>query len=528
MQETKPLGAQISHMMKDRGVEVIFGIPGVHNQEMYRGIEEAGIRHILARHEQGAGFMADGYARATGKPGVAYVITGPGLCNIMTAMGQAYSDSVSVLVLSSCLDETAVRSGQLHQMLDQEAAARTVCDWSYQANSAKATYDLVDRAFVEFKTQRPRSKHIQVPIALLGGQVPAAPRQSGTLAGSLGMANVDVSGLAAALTLASYPLFVIGGGAAASSEALRKVVGACGAACFETYAGRGVVGCDNLLNFGAALARPSSAQVMAQADCIVAIGTELAEVDLWRNHMGHGCPVYRIDIDPECLADEHRADVAIHARAEDAMARLLETLTTSFSLWRASDVAHQRNVWRAETEAERPGIIAIVEALRTVVPEDAMIYSDMTQFAYVANEVWPMTRPKHWHHPSGFGTLGYALPAAIGGAVARPAQPTMAIAGDYGFQYSVQELGTAVELGQALPIILWDNGKLKEIEDSMRSAQIAPNAVIAKNPDFVSLAKAYGANAVAPATFAELRRAVTEAFAAGGPTVIYLTPEISA
>ena len=528
MQETKPLGAQISHMMKDRGVEVIFGIPGVHNQEMYRGIEEAGIRHILARHEQGAGFMADGYARATGKPGVAYVITGPGLCNIMTAMGQAYSDSVSVLVLSSCLDETAVRSGQLHQMLDQEAAARTVCDWSYQANSAKATYDLVDRAFVEFKTQRPRSKHIQVPIALLGGQVPAAPRQSSTLAGSLGMANVDVSGLAAALTLASYPLFVIGGGAAASSEALRKVVGACGAACFETYAGRGVVGCDNLLNFGAALARPSSAQVMAQADCIVAIGTELAEVDLWRNHMGHGCPVYRIDIDPECLADEHRADVAIHARAEDAMPRLLETLTTSYSLWRASDVAHQRDVWRAETEAERPGIIAIVEALRTVVPEDAMIYSDMTQFAYVANEVWPMTRPKHWHHPSGFGTLGYALPAAIGGAVARPAQPTMAIAGDYGFQYSVQELGTAVELGQALPIILWDNGKLKEIEDSMRSAQIAPNAVIAKNPDFVSLAKAYGANAVAPATFAELRRAVTEAFAAGGPTVIYLTPEISA
>jgi 5-guanidino-2-oxopentanoate decarboxylase len=528
MQETKPLGAQISHMLKDRGVEVIFGVPGVHNQEMYRGIEEAGIRHVLARHEQGAGFMADGYARATGKPGVAYVITGPGLCNIMTAMGQAYSDSVSVLVLSSCLDETAVRSGQLHQMLDQEAAARTVCDWSYQANSAKAAYDLVDRALVEFKTQRPRSKHIQVPIALLGGQAPAAPRQSGTLAGSLGMANVDVSGLVAALTLASYPLFVIGGGAAASSEALRKVVGACGAACFETYAGRGVVGCDDSLNFGAALARPSSAHVMAQADCIVAIGTELAEVDLWRNHMGHDCPIYRIDIDLECLADEHRADVAIHARAEDAMARLLETLPTSFSLWRAADVAHQRDVWRAETEAERPGIIAIVEALRTVVPEDAMIYSDMTQFAYVANEVWPMTRPKHWHHPSGFGTLGYALPAAIGGAVARPAQPTMAIAGDYGFQYSVQELGTAVELGQALPIILWDNGKLKEIEDSMRSAQIAPNAVIAKNPDFVSLAKAYGAKAVAPATFAELRRAVTEAFAAGGPTVIYLTPEISA
>ena len=130
---SRPLGVQISHMLKDRGVDVIFGIPGVHNQEMYRGIEEAGITHVLARHEQGAGFMADGYARASGKPGVAYVITGPGLCNIMTPMGQAYSDSVSMLVISSCLDEVSVRKGQLHQMKDQRAAAETVCDWSNEA-----------------------------------------------------------------------------------------------------------------------------------------------------------------------------------------------------------------------------------------------------------------------------------------------------------------------------------------------------------------------------------------------------------
>ncbi|MDT2040692.1 MAG: thiamine pyrophosphate-dependent enzyme, partial [Planktomarina sp.] len=158
--------------------------------------------------------------------------------------------------------------------------------------------------------------------------------------------------------------------------------------------------------------------------------------------------------------------------------------------------------------------------------ENTMIYSDMTQLAYVAKEVWPMTRPGHWHHPSGFGTLGYALPAAIGGATARPNQPTMAIAGDYGFQYTVQELGTAVELRQPLPIILWDNGKLKEIEDSMRRAQIAPNAVIAKNPDFVKLAMAYGANATSPETLEEMQRVVIDAFTADGPTLIYITPDI--
>ena len=122
----RPLGAQISHMLKDRGITHVFGIPGVHNQEMYRGIEEAGLIHVLARHEQGAGFMADGYARASGTPGVCYVITGPGLTNIMTPMGQAYSDSVALLVISSCLDETAATRGQLHQMKDQCAAAATV------------------------------------------------------------------------------------------------------------------------------------------------------------------------------------------------------------------------------------------------------------------------------------------------------------------------------------------------------------------------------------------------------------------
>ena len=231
-----------------------------------------------------------------------------------------------------------------------------------------------------------------------------------------------------------------------------------------------------------------------------------------------------IDTGPRFLADQRGEGWASLARAEGTTAACGHLVAQSSSQWHARSVAHHRWLSRRETEAERPGIIAIVEALHAVVPDDAMIYSDMTQFAYVANEVWPMTRAKHWHHPSGFGTLGYALPAAIGGAVARPGKPTMAIAGDYGFQYSVQELGTAVELGQPLPIILWDNGKLKEIEDSMRSAQIAPNAVLAKNPNFLDLARAYGADASAPNSLAQMQEAVVSAFDAERPKLIYLSP----
>ncbi len=129
--------------------------------------------------------------------------------------------------------------------------------------------------------------------------------------------------------------------------------------------------------------------------------------------------------------------------------------------------------------------------------------------------------------PFGFGTLGYALPAAIGGKVGLPDRPVVAIAGDYGFQYTVQELGTAVELGLPLPILLWDNGKLKEIEESMQRSQIAPNAVIARNPDFGALARAWGAYATQPETLADLARDVQTALRADGPTVIRMTPALT-
>ena len=524
--QTRPLGAQISHMLKSRGVDTIFGIPGVHNQEMYRGIEEAGITHVLARHEQGAGFMADGYARASGRPGVAYVITGPGLCNIMTPMGQAYSDSVPVLVISSCLDETANYRGQLHQMLDQEGAARTVCDWSYEARDAESAYALIDRALLEFSAQRPRSKHIQVPISALEGTAPPAPETPSAVARSFG----DLpGGVAQRIMAAKRPLFLLGGGAQGDVDALRDVVRRLGAATMVTVAGRGLVPADDPLYYGAYLSRQENAQIVAEADLVIVVGSEMAEVDLWRRDLGHKGDFIRVDIDPEVLSqpvggEKIQMDSGAFFRTlNDAMAPDHDPATG----WSEKEIAAAKARWRSENEADRPGIVRIADALHEVMPEDAMIYSDMTQFAYVSNEVWDVPRPGHWHHPSGFGTLGYAMPAAIGGAVARRGLPTVAIAGDYGFQYTVQELGAAVELGLPLPILLWDNGKLKEIEDSMVGAQIAPNSVIAHNPDFCALAKAYGAHAVQPESLSALQEALLSAFEADAPTLIYMTKDMT-
>ena len=530
----RPLGAQISHMLKSRGIDVIFGIPGVHNQEMYRGIEEAGLAHVLARHEQGAGFMADGYARASGKPGVAYVITGPGLCNIMTPLGQAYSDSVPVLAISSCLDETAAQRGQLHQMLDQEAAAGCVCDWSHEARSPGAAYALIDRALSEFTARRARPKHIQVPITLLEGLAEAPPDAlPGDHPASGGPLDPGaLEEVAAALSKAETPLFIFGGGMAAAGPGMQEVARALldrsGAAGFTTYAGGGLLAPDAPMSFGSYLGRPDSARVLARADLVIAIGTELSENDLWRSELGHEGTLIRVDIDPEVLADRHRAQIRLRADAACFARGLLDHLPQEASpKWDPARIARARAAFRAETDAERPGIVPVCAALQAAMPEDMMVFSDMTQFAYTGKEVWDLPRPGHWHHPTGFGTLGYALPAAIGGAVARPGRPTLCIAGDYGFQYTMQELGTAVELGLPLPILLWDNGKLKEIEDSMVRAQIAPKSVVAKNPDFAALARAYGAHADVPETIPEAVAAVLGAFEADAPTLIHVTPGVA-
>lgn len=525
----RPLGAQISHMLKARGVDVIFGIPGVHNQELYRGIEEAGIAHVLARHEQGAGFMADGYARATGRPGVCYVISGPGLTNIMTPMGQAYSDSVPMLVISACLDETAARKGQLHQMKDQRAAAETVCDWSEAARTAAAAYQLIDRALVEFGSGgRPRPKHVQVPIHVLEAAVAPAPGLPG-FGGPREVNRGDVDHVIGMVRKARRPLVVFGGGAASSVDntLAQTFAGQIGAGVFTTYAGRGTVAPAYPLFFGSTLARGSSEQVFAHADLVIAIGTELAEVDLWRDQLGHSCPLVRVDVDSDASMDAHPGDVLVRSDA----GRFIDAFVPGFdgpqeTDWRPQDAAAFRSKARAEVDAEYPGVCRVADALKPCLPDGSMIYSDMTQFAYAAKEVWDMDRPGHWHHPYGFGTLGYALPAAIGGAVARPGLPTLAIAGDYGFQYTVNELATAVELGLPLPIFLWDNGKLGAIEASMTSAQIAPNAVIARNPDFGKLADAYGAGYAAPGTLGEMQGAVRAALAADRPTLIRVTPQI--
>ena len=174
----RTLGESIVDGLQAYGVDTVFGIPGVHTAELYRGLAGSGIRHVTSRHEQGAGFMADGYARVTGRPGVAFVITGPGLTNILTPMAQAYADSIPMLVVSSVNRMRAAGvGGELHEIRNQGLIAAQAAALTHTITDAAQLAEVLARAWTVFEGGRPRPVHLQVPLDLLSSiGVPPAPR----------------------------------------------------------------------------------------------------------------------------------------------------------------------------------------------------------------------------------------------------------------------------------------------------------------------------------------------------------------
>jgi thiamine pyrophosphate-dependent acetolactate synthase large subunit-like protein len=182
---------------------------------------------------------------------------------------------------------------------------------------------------------------------------------------------------------------------------------------------------------------------------------------------------------------------------------------------------------RAQLDAEIPtnlrAALNALHAIRAALPRDGVVFSDMTQIAYLGNYAFPTDGPGEWFHPSGYGTLGFALPAAIGAKIASPARAVLALVGDFGVQFTLHELMTAVEERVSLPLVVWNNAALGQIRDDMLASNIPPTGVVGQNPDFVALAVAYGASASHPRDAQALTEAIRAAFLRNGPTLIDVT-----
>jgi 5-guanidino-2-oxopentanoate decarboxylase len=511
-------GEALVGLLEAYSVDTIFGIPGVHNVEMYRALPRSKIKHILVRHEQGAGFMADGYARATGKPGVCFTITGPGLLNILTPMGQAWSDSSNVLVISSALDvdDAAQGRGRLHEMLDQRGAAATVTSLHMRAYTPKGVRDCIARAFANFASARPRPAYLEIPLDLL--KIPAGDGWTARVLPSKPVASAALIAAAVKkLNAARTPVLLLGGGALEAGKAATGIAEKLGCTILTTTAGKGAVRADHPLCLGYCLGNEQIQKALLTSDCVLAVGTELSETDFWSPDVLIEKNLIRIDLDPSAIARPHTAEIPILGDAKAA----LESIN---ALINPKATAALLKIEAGEDDDLRVMLRKVLAAIREALPEETVIASDMTQIAYAGNIIFPMNVPRTWLHPVGFGTLGFGLPAGIGAKFGVGKKPVAVMIGDYGIQFTINELGTAAEHKLPLVILMWNNNALGQIRDDMVSKGIQPNAVTLKNPDYQMLAKAYGVIAEKPTSLKALSVAIAAALKADGPTLIEMTP----
>src|SRR5215475_14910078 len=249
------VGRYIVALLAANGIDTVFGIPGVHTLELYRGIAATGIRHILVRHEQNAGFAADGYARASGKPAAAFVISGPGVTNVLTAVGQAYSDSVPMIVVAS----TPVRSslgkrwGVLHELNDQGAVVAGVAGHARTAFSAEAARDHLRTMFAALQLERPRPVYLGVPLDLLAEPTELRPERFARFPNNIPVSAEIIREAVELLDSADRPLIVAGGGARDAGEEILRLIEAVDGYVVTTAAGKGVVPESHPANLGASL-----------------------------------------------------------------------------------------------------------------------------------------------------------------------------------------------------------------------------------------------------------------------------------
>jgi 5-guanidino-2-oxopentanoate decarboxylase len=527
----RTIGRYVVELLLANGIDTVFGIPGVHNLELYRGLAASNIRHVLVRHEQGAGFAADGYARLTGRPAAAFTISGPGLTNILTAVAQAYSDSIPLLVIAT----TPVRAslgkqwGVLHELQNQCALAAGVFGIARSASNAEDVRDNLRVCLASLRAGRPRPAYLEIPLDVLSEMtaLPATRFADASPPPQAPPAQVDAA--VRLLGDAARPVIVAGGGARDAGAELRALVEELDCPLVTTAAGKGLLAEEHPLNLGTSLHHAAVQTLVTDADVVLAVGTEFGETDFYYAlKLPLRGRLIRIDIDPNKLADHYAAEVPIWGDARSSLRAIQQALparSSSRSGSRGGAVAELRREIERTFDAKAHAQRHALNAIRAALPRDGVVFTDMTQIAYFGNYAFAVDAPRQWFHPSGYGTLGFALPAAIGAKISSPTRAVLALAGDFGLQFTLGELMTAVEAGLSLPVVVWNNAALGQIRDDMIAAGIPPTDVVARNPDFGALARACGAAAVRAKNAAALTEAVRVALTSGGPTLIEAAAE---
>lgn len=521
----------LTKLLASYGVDTVFGIPGVHTVELYRGLAGSTIRHVTPRHEQGAGFMADGYARATGRPGICFIITGPGMTNIVTAMGQAYGDSIPMLVISTVNAHGRMGSGEgwLHELPNQQALVSGVSAFSCTVNRPEDLAPALARAFAVFDSARPRPVHIELPInvMLASAEHLAVPEKPARLKRPIGDTNA-LRQAAALLDTAKAPVILVGGGGIGATLEIRALAEKLDAPVAMTTNGRGILPHGHALAVNLSASIRATRSLIEASDVVLGIGTELGPTDYDMYEDGFfSIPgsFIRVDIDPAQLMRTRQPEIGIVGDAAGCAASLrdLVSVASRNGAMRATEVG---KLIHRDVSPAMLGDLVILETIRDTLP-DVLIAGDSTQLVYAGNTAYEAASPgSYFNSATGYGTLGYGLPAGIGAKVGRPERPVVVLAGDGGVQFSLGELASAMEAKARIILMLHDNGGYGEIKSYMVAKNIPPLGVDLHTPDFIAIGRAYGWHSERLESFGDLKVALETALQRDVPTMLVFSDDV--
>ena len=492
-------GEAFAKSLYREGVRVIFGLPGVQIYGLLDGLaKEPGIRFINTRHEQATTYMADGYARAGGDIGTALVVPGPGLQNASAGIGTAYSASSPVLVLAGQVerDLIGVERGMLHEIKGQMDTIKPVTKHQRLVLEAEDIPEAVHEAMEQLKTGRPRPVEIEIPPETLYDVADIELLEEGKYERPGGNPESIKNG-ADLIASAENQLFWAGGGvisAEASSE-LTAIAEFLQAPVITTGEGRGAISDRSHLSIGSFRFKNDTyfENRIDDHDLIIAVGTRMAYPEFLK-----GQKVLQIDIDEEEIGRNYTNTEGILGDAKKSLGSLLEALQTRME---ARD-SRREELSKIKEERFNPSTIiepqnSYVEAIRRAMPDDGILISGMTQIGYYSRNKYEVYEPRTYLTSSYYGNLGFAYPTALGAKVARPDKPVVAVSGDGGFMFNVQELSTAVHHNiNAIVVVFNDNAFGNVMRDQVNMFDGREYGAIVHNPDFMKLADAFGARGV--------------------------------
>ena len=523
---TQISGAEaIIKSLRLNGVDTVFALPGGQLDHLFDAIykEDDGLRLISSRHEQGVAYMAYGYAKSTGRVGTYAVVPGPGLLNSTAALCTAWANNARVLCISGQIPSTSIGKGygDLHEIDDQLGLIRHLTKWAERIDDPADAPGIIDEAFRQLMTGRPRPVEIEMPMDVMGRRAAVELHAASSYDEKPSVDGDLIEAAAQLLGNASKPMIVVGSGAQDACEEVLEIAEALQAPVMAKRNGKGIVASDHYLSANL----PMGHRLWAEADAVLAIGTRLRmPLCMWGKD--DDLKLVRVDIDPLEVSRICVPEVGITGDAAAVLQALGPALGKVNSM-RPSRKEELKDLKLAIDKDIRETIapqMAYLDVIRDVLPEDGIFVDEVTQVGFASWYGFPVSKPRQ-HITAGYqGTLGYGFATALGVVAAHPDKKVIQISGDGGFMFNVQELASAVQYQLPITTVIFNDNRFTNVQRQQN--EWFDGRIIASdlhNPDFVKLAESFGAMGIRVDGPEKLQGAIEKAFAQNGPAIIEVT-----